>query len=84
MTKSVQELFEKALPLGPEERAALTGLLIESLERPSPPLGFIQRPPRRRSRREPTQSLDLRDSSAGGHTAFWGMPGATFGWAFPC
>lgn len=32
MTKSAQELFEEAMRLDPQERAALTGLLIESLE----------------------------------------------------
>lgn len=32
MTKSVRELLEAALQLDPEDRAALTGLLLESLE----------------------------------------------------
>lgn len=32
MTRSARELFEEAMRLDPEERAALTGLLIESLE----------------------------------------------------
>jgi putative addiction module component (TIGR02574 family) len=32
MTRSAQELFEEAMGLDPDERAALTGLLIESLE----------------------------------------------------
>ncbi len=32
MTRSARELFEEALRLDPEERAALAGLLIESLE----------------------------------------------------
>ena len=32
MTRSARELFEQAMRLNPEERAALTGLLIESLE----------------------------------------------------
>lgn len=32
MTKSTRKLFEEAMRLDPKERAALTGLLIESLE----------------------------------------------------
>jgi putative addiction module component (TIGR02574 family) len=32
MKRSARELFEEAMRLDPEERAALTGLLIESLE----------------------------------------------------
>lgn len=32
MTKSARKLFEEAMRLDPEERATLTGLLIESLE----------------------------------------------------
>jgi putative addiction module component (TIGR02574 family) len=32
MKRSARELFEEAMRLNPEERAALTGLLIESLE----------------------------------------------------
>lgn len=32
MKRSTRELFEEAMRLDPEERAALTGLLIESLE----------------------------------------------------
>ena len=32
MTKSARKLFEEAMRLHPKERAALTGLLIESLE----------------------------------------------------
>jgi len=32
MTRSARKLFEEAMRLDPEERAALTGLLIESLE----------------------------------------------------
>jgi putative addiction module component (TIGR02574 family) len=32
MTKSARELFKEAMRLDPGERAALTGLLIESLE----------------------------------------------------
>ena len=32
MTKSARKLFEEAMRLDPKERAALTGLLIESLE----------------------------------------------------
>lgn len=32
MTKSAQKLFQEAMRLDPQERAALTGLLIESLE----------------------------------------------------
>ena len=32
MARSARELFEEAMRLAPEERAALTGLLIESLE----------------------------------------------------
>ena len=32
MRRSAQKLFEEAMRLDPEERAALTGLLIESLE----------------------------------------------------
>ncbi len=32
MARSARELFEEAMRLTPEERAALTGLLIESLE----------------------------------------------------
>ncbi len=32
MARSARELFEEAMRLTPEERAALTGLLLESLE----------------------------------------------------
>ncbi len=32
MTKTAQKLYEEAMRLDPKERAALTGLLIESLE----------------------------------------------------
>jgi len=32
MTKAARKLFEEAMRLDPEERALLTGLLIESLE----------------------------------------------------
>lgn len=32
MRRSAQKLFEEAMRLDPEERAALTGLLIESLD----------------------------------------------------
>lgn len=32
MAKSVRDLFEEAMRLEPEERVALTGLLIESLD----------------------------------------------------